>query len=86
VTIEKALQWATLATVLLGLAGSAATCSRAFDKLENHEKRLVKIEEHSEERDESLRKTLGDIKDATSYLNWRMDSVVKQLDKTEKKR
>lgn len=83
-SIEKALQWATLATVILGLAGSAATCSRAFDRIENHEERILKIEKKTEERDEALRKTLGEIKESTNYLNWRMDAVVKRLE--EKKR
>ena len=85
-SIEKALQWATLATVLLGLAGSAATCSRAFDKLENHEERIVKIEKRAEERDEKLSKTLQELQMGLNQLSWRMDLVTKVLDKQEKKR
>jgi len=85
VTIEKVLQWATLTTVLLGLAGSAATCSRAFDRIENHEERIGKIEKKSEARDEVLSKTLEDLKGSAQYQSWRMDMVIKQLDKTTEK-
>lgn len=78
--VDKAVQWAQLAVLVIGLVAGANTCSRAFDKIDNHEERIVKIEKKAEERDEKLSKTLSDIKEATSYLNWRMDSVVKQLE------
>lgn len=85
-TVDKALSWATLAAVLLGLAVSAATCSRAFDKIENHEKRLAEIESSDKAGSKELQEKLQKIQSAVDFMNWRMDGVTKTLEKQEKKR
>lgn len=82
-TIEKILAAATL--VLL-VVGAVATWSKAFDRIEEHEKRIGTIESETKARNELLSSQLGKIQTSTDYLNWRMDAVTKALEKQDKKR
>lgn len=71
---------ATVLGVVVTLITIIVTCSRAFDRIANHEERIGKIEKHTEERDEKLGKTLEDLKGSAQYQSWRMDMVIKQLE------
>jgi hypothetical protein len=91
--VNKAVQWAQLAVLLVGLAVSAATCDRAFNKIADHEKRIGDIENGNKvaavaavASDKELTDKLQKIQSAVDFMNWRMDGVTKQLEKAEKKR
>jgi hypothetical protein len=77
VDVNKVSAWLAIAVLAISMV---ITFTQLFGRVDSHEERLGKIEKKTEERDEALRKTLGEIKSSTDYLNWRMDSVVKQLE------
>ena len=78
----------SLIGVTITIVGIIAAFSNAFDRvgrhqitLEDHEKRLDTIE-----RDSTTNEKLQKLKESVDFMNWRMDSVMKQLDQLEKKR
>jgi uncharacterized coiled-coil protein SlyX len=71
---EKLLAWVLLASIAVG---AIATWSKAFDRIEDHEKRITAIESSKE----TLNTKLTQIQTSVDYLNWRMDAVTKQLEK-----
>ncbi|HKZ87350.1 MAG TPA: hypothetical protein VJ793_27305 [Anaerolineae bacterium] len=87
-TVDKAVQWAQLALLVIGIAGWAATCSRTYDRIENHEKRLGEIELSNKAAavaavtaDKELSKQLVQLQKSIDYATWRIDGVSKDLDK-----
>lgn len=83
--VDKAVQWAQLATLVIALALGAATCSRGFDRIADHEKRLEVIENGNKAQNEKLGEKLQELKDAVNYMNWRMDGVTKAVEAPKKK-
>jgi hypothetical protein len=79
-TVEKALSWATLVAVLAGLIAGANQCSRGFDKIADHEKRITEIEAANKVGDKEVADKLQKIQSAVDFMNWRMDGVTKQLE------
>lgn len=80
-TVDKAVQWAQLAVLVIGLAVSAATCSRAFDKIADHETRLEKIETADKASGKELQEKLQQLQKSIDYATWRIDALSKDLDK-----
>lgn len=94
---NKALAW--LSIIIIAVS-SVVTFSKLFSTVESHEGRLLKIEEKDDkriieqkvrddaqrDRDDTLRDKLGKIQESVNFMNWRMDSVTKQLEKIDEPR
>jgi hypothetical protein len=80
---NKVAPWLAIIAIVVGWIVMGTSL---FNRVEDHELRIGKIEKKTEARDEALAKTLEELKGSAQYQSWRMDMVIKQLDKKEAKR
>ena len=82
---QKLLAWCAIIVLAIGWI---ITGNNLFNRVENHEARITKIEDADAERDKAqtkrdadLQSKLNQVNESVNFANWNIGNLTKQLEK-----